>query len=299
MTVAPRAVVVTRPTEYQELLAHHGTVQQVRFFLERRGQSLRDVERRHALTAAAVHRALAAIPLDWRRASIVRADLPRFLFGPEDVVIAVGQDGLVANVAKYLSGQPVIGVNPDPRSYEGILVPHPPDAVADLLSGVPRGRPRIESRTMVEARFDDGQKLLALNEVFIGHRSHQSARYRLRFRGAEERHSSSGLIVATGTGSTGWALSISRQRPDSPPLPGPTARALAFFVREAFPSVATGASLTVGLLGDGEALTVTSEMTEGGVVFGDGIEDDRVHCPLGTRVEIATAAPTLELVRGR
>ena len=45
-------------------------------------------------------------------------------FGPEDVIIAVGQDGLVANVAKYLDGQPVVGVNPDPQRNPGVLVRH-------------------------------------------------------------------------------------------------------------------------------------------------------------------------------
>jgi hypothetical protein len=298
VTVAPRALVVTRPTEYEELLAHHGTVQQARFFLHHRGQSLDEIARRHRLVRAALHAALAAIPFDWRRATITRRDLSRFVFGPEDVVIAVGQDGLVANVAKYLSGQPVIGVNPDPQSYDGVLVPHPPDAVKSLLLDARLGRAPVEERTMVEARLDDGQRLVALNEIFVGHRTHQSARYRIRFRGAEERHSSSGLIVATGTGATGWALSISRERTAPPLLPAPAEQALAFFVREAFPSVATGASLTAGLLGAGEALGVVSEMSEGGVLFGDGIEDDRLALQLGTGVEIATAETALRLVRG-
>lgn len=42
----------------------------------------------------------------------MRGDLDRFLFEPDDIVLALGQDGLVANVAKYLDGQPVIGSNP-------------------------------------------------------------------------------------------------------------------------------------------------------------------------------------------
>ena len=48
-------------------------------------------------------------------------------------MIAVGQDGLVANVAKYLDGQTVIGVNPDPGRNPGVLVRHPPEATASLL----------------------------------------------------------------------------------------------------------------------------------------------------------------------
>jgi hypothetical protein len=39
---------------------------------------------------------------------------------------------------------------------------------------------------MVQAELDDGQRLLALNEIFVGHRTHQSARYRLGFGRASE-----------------------------------------------------------------------------------------------------------------
>src|SRR6266700_6241111 len=49
--------------------------------------------------------------------------LPNFVFGPEDIVVALGQDGLVANTLKYLNGQPLVGVNPDPRRYDGQLLP--------------------------------------------------------------------------------------------------------------------------------------------------------------------------------
>ena len=42
----------------------------------------------------------------------MRGDLDRFLFEPDDLVVIVGQDGLVANVSKYLDGQPVVGINP-------------------------------------------------------------------------------------------------------------------------------------------------------------------------------------------
>ncbi|MEI9866324.1 MAG: hypothetical protein WDN00_17560 [Limisphaerales bacterium] len=44
-----------------------------------------------------------------------RSFLPNFVFAPEDTVVTLGQDGLVANTLKYLDGQPVVGVNPDPN----------------------------------------------------------------------------------------------------------------------------------------------------------------------------------------
>lgn len=296
MSGAARVVVVRRPTDYEALLARHGTRDQARFFLERRGQSIGDLEARHARVHAALAAASQAIPVRWRRTQIDRSQLSRFVFEPEDLVVVIGQDGLVPNVAKYLDGrQTVIGVNPDPGTYEGVLVRHRVGALPDLLDRAAGGRLAVEQRTMVEARLDDGQRLLALNEVFVGHRTHQSARYRLRAATREERQSSSGIIVATGTGATGWARSIQRDRKAEVPAPAPTEPALAFFVREAFPSVATGATITEGRVADAEVVAITSEMNDDGVVFGDGIEDDRLAFGWGVRAELRVAPERLRL----
>lgn len=295
-SATPRVVVVSRATEYEALLARHGTRQQAEFFLSTRGQSIEGIDRRHSRFHAAMDQVLSAIPVPWRRSRIERDGLDRFPFEPDDIVVAVGQDGLVPNVAKYLEGQRLIGINSDPEEFDGVLVQHEAVATGDLLADVAAGRSRLEARTMVEARLDDGQRLLALNEVFIGHRTHQSARYRLRWSGREERQSSSGIIISTGTGATGWARSLSLQRRDPPELPAPEEPSLAFFVREAFPSVVTGTSLTSGRLGGGDGLTVHSEMNDDGVIFGDGIEDDRLRFPWGVRARLEVADSRLLLV---
>jgi NAD kinase len=297
-STVPRVVVVTRASEYQLLLARHGTEPQVRFFLEQRGLSIDEVRRRHLRLEAALATISRSIPPDWRRTRVERGDLSRFVFEPGDLVVAAGQDGLVANAAKYLRGQLVLGVNPDPERYEGILVPHRPERAPRLLQAMALGGAEVEERTMVSGRLDDGQVVLALNEVFVGHRTHQSARYRLRFAGVEERQSSSGLIVATGTGATGWARSINGERGRKLDLPRPTEPALAFFVREPFPSVATGTTVDGAVVSSGQALQVVSEMDEGGVVFGDGIEDDRIDFAWGTALRVEVAAERLRLVRG-
>jgi len=294
----PRVVVVTRCTPYEALLERHATRGQAQFFLKTRGEDIESVEAAHRRFQRALASVLQSIPPKWRRAQVDRRELDRFLFEPDDLIVAFGQDGLVANVAKYLDGQPVIGVNPLPDEYDGILVPHPPAAAPDLISGVAQGKLPIECRTMVEADLDDGQRLLALNEIFVGHRTHQSARYRLTAAGREERHSSSGLIVATGTGATGWARSINLSRGNPLDLPGPTDRSLAFFVREAFPSVATGVDLTCGVLAERDRLAVVSEMNEGGVIFGDGIEDDHLIFAWGQKAAVQIAASGLSLVAG-
>ena len=201
----------------------------------------------------------------------------------------------MANVAKYLRGQPVIGVNPSTALHPGILVRHPPQATRDLLAMFARGVLVCEERTMVRARTSDGQNLTALNEIYVGHVTHQSSRYQIGFHGRSERHSSSGLIVATGTGATGWAKSIATSRVDAPPLPGALEQDLAFLVREAWGSVTTGTSVVGGRIRPGEALTITSEMNEGGTVFCDGIEADHLELPYGQTVELGRAEQVMRL----
>lgn len=295
MTLPPRVVLVHRRTELDDALARHGTHGQAAFFLSSRGRSIDELEARHTRNQSALATVAAAIPADWRRGRVERADLSRFLFEPGDIVIVVGQDGLVANVAKYLDGQPVIGINPEPDRNAGVLVPHPPTSAGPLMRAAVHEGANVELRTMVQAATDDGQRLLAVNEIFVGHASHQTARYTLGLPdGRAERQASSGLIVSTGTGATGWCRSVWQGRRSTLPLPLPAEPRLAWFVREAWPSPATGTGLVEGDLSAAE-LTVDVE-SDRLVAFGDGIESDTLVLSWGQRVSVRVAEQRLRLV---
>lgn len=294
--MVPRCVLIERLTEYQELIVRHGTHDQAAFFLAQRGRQIEDLLRRHDQHRQYHQQVLGAVPPEWRRASIQRDDLDRFLFEPDDVIVVLGQDGLVANVAKYLDQQPVLGLNPQPERNPGVLVAHPPDAAGELMRDLQHGRLGIQSRTMATASLDDGQTLSALNELFVGHVSHQSARYTIAFGDRVERQSSSGVIITTGTGATGWAASIHQERHSALALPGPEEPRLAFFVREPWPSPGTKTTLTEGVLEPGENVSITNELGDGAVVFGDGIEADRIHVDWGQTIRVGTSERTLHLV---
>ncbi|MEU6928770.1 hypothetical protein [Streptomyces sp. NPDC046385] len=296
MSLAPRAVLVHRTTEYQELLARHGTHGQAAFFLAARGRSVEEVRERHERSARALAEVAAAVPLRWRRAQVERADLDRFLFGPEDVVVVVGQDGLVANAAKYLTGQPVVGIDVDPGRNPGVLVRHSPADAHRLLPSATGVRTAVDSLTMAEAVTDDGQRLLALNEVYVGAPGHQTARYTLQApSGPAERQASSGVLVGTGTGATGWLRSLWHQRSSPVPLPAPTAPRLAWSVREAWPSPASGTGRVEGLLGAGDTLRLVVE-SDRLVAFGDGMESDALELTWGQSVRVGVAETALRLV---
>ncbi|MFF3756592.1 hypothetical protein [Streptomyces sp. NPDC002185] len=298
MSLAPRAVLVHRTTEYEELLARHGTHGQAAFFLSARGRSVDAVRERHERTRRALAEVAGAVPLTWRQTRVERADLDRFLFGPEDVVVVVGQDGLVANAAKYLTGQPVIGIDADPGRNAGVLVRHRPDRARRLLPYAAGVGVAADELTMVEAVTDDAQRLLALNEIYVGPPGHQTARYTLGLDGTDvppEPQASSGVLVGTGTGATGWLRSLWEQRSSTLALPAPSDERLAWFVREAWPSPTTGTTRVEGLLdaGGGLRLTVESDRL---VAFGDGVESDALELTWGQTIRLTPATTRLRLI---
>lgn len=295
MSSTPRAVLVTRETDFERLLAAHATRGQAEFFLRSRNQKLETLEATHHAIKKSVVAVRQQLPDSWRVAYVQRKDLDRFLFAPDDYIFAVGQDGLVANLAKYLDGQIVFGINPVPNMFEGTLVQISVESVADHLSSALRGRAKIEMRTMLEARIEGGPNLFALNEVFVGHRSHQSARYEITFQEKREAQSSSGIIIATGTGATGWAKSIMTATYKNITVPPQDRRAL-FFAREPWPSKTTGADLAFGIVEPGNNMSILSNMNDGGVIFADGIEEDCLEFGWGKRLTVAIAAKTLNLV---
>ncbi|MFI6685296.1 hypothetical protein [Streptomyces sp. NPDC050485] len=297
MSLAPRAVLVHRTSEYEELLTRHGTYGQAEFFLSSRGRGIREVAERHHRVRRALADVAAAVPSQWRQARVERADLHRFLFAAEDVVVVVGQDGLVANAAKYLSGQPVIGIDTEPGRNPGVLVRHQPSVAAALLPAAASRGCAVEELTMVEAVTDDTQRLLALNEIYLGAPGHQTARYRIAAEApdAAEAQASSGVLIGTGTGATGWLRSLWRQRESAPVLPSRADPRLVWFVREAWPSPVTGTSLVEGELSRSQRLRITVE-SDRLVAFGDGMEGDALDLTWGQSVSVGVADTALRLV---
>jgi len=286
-----RAVIVHRRTELDELMDRHVTRGQVEFFLASRKRSLADVQARHDRITQARRDVVNGLPNDWAVATVERADLDRFLFASEDVIVIVGQDGLVANVSKYLTRQLVIGVNPEPGINPGVLVRHDPAQGLELL--LDSQSAKVVNLATVELRTDSGETLVGLNDIYFGQQTHQSARYVLTVPSGTERQSSSGIIIGTGTGSTGWCASLAHDR-GIDELPELTDARLAWFVREAWPSPATGVELTAGLLAPEQKMTIEVQSDEL-VAFGDGIEDDRVRVSWGQSVEVGAGPSPIRL----
>src|SRR5262245_16723505 len=91
-----------------------------------------------------------ALPYDIKLVEIDRTMLAQFLFEPHDLVVAVGQDGLVANVGKYLEGQPLVGVNPDPDNIDGSLLAFTVDTFVKSVSDLLHDRRPIQETTLAD-----------------------------------------------------------------------------------------------------------------------------------------------------
>ena len=273
-------VVVSRRSELDELLARHGTRGAAAYFLRQRGRDLDEVTARHEALRKALTEVGAAVPADWRRGHVERADLPRFLFGPEDIVVAVGP------------GRPGRQRREVPRRAAGDRRRPGAGPQSGRARAARRRRRRAaccrqqeagEERTMVVApRSTTGRSSTASTRSTSGTpATSPRATCSATPDGGRERQSSSGLIVGTGTGATGWCASIARERGAAPALPAPGRPALCWFVREAWPSPATGVQQDAGLLAAGEEIELTSE-SERLVVFADGLESGRAGAVLGS-----------------
>ena len=231
--------------------------------------------------------------------------MPAFIFAENNLIIVIGQDGLVANTAKYSKGIPIIAVNPDKKRYDGVLLPFDTSdfifGVENVMSG------SFQSKTMrfAEAKLNDGQRLLAFNDLFIGASSHISARYKISYNNKNEEQSSSGLIVSTPAGSTGWLSSIFNmaygvtgmfEKNLKPKRPKLKDNELLFAVREPFQSIRTQTGITTGVIKNQNSLTIESLMPTNGVIFSDGIETDFLKFNSGSIATIGIAVETATIV---
>lgn len=298
-----KVILVTRRTRLQELVARYNTVEQARFQAEHLGMDFGDFLQEDRDYQRAITAAIEVLERYGKVQRLDRGFLPNFLFPPECLVVVIGQDGLVANTLKYLQGQPVLAVNPDPARWEGVLLPFQLHDLARLLPEVIKGQRGSKQITMARVQLSDGQTLLAVNDVFVGIRNHVSARYEIALQDRKEYQSSSGVIISTGLGSTGWLRSVltgahavagrdANRKTEEIRKHGLAwnSRELVFNVREPYPSRTTGAELVFGKIPSGGSLRIRSLMPENGVIFSDGIEADGLDFRNGLEAVIGVHA---------
>ncbi len=305
--VLEKIVVVTKKTPLEELIERYNTREQAKFYLEHLGANFERYETQHETYVRAKSQLKETLPRGVRAQWIERDILPTFQFGDADTVAALGPDGLVVNLAKYLRGQTVVAFNPDPQNIDGVLLSFRVAEAPAVWKRAGSGALPVRNVTMARAQTSDGQKLLAVNDLFLGAGNHVAARYKISYRGRAEAQISSGVIVSTGAGSTGWRRSIvcGAHKLCGEGEPGENgyrfaldAPKLEFCVREPFESLASSADLVSGTIKRQETLDLVSQMPQGGVIFGDGVCEDFIEWNAGVEVKVGVADEILRLARG-
>ncbi len=304
-----KIVLIKRRTRLEDLITRYNTIAQAKFYIEHMGSDFSDYISEDEQYKRAISEAHSQLEALGRVQVVDREYVPNFIFGDHDIVVVIGQDGLVANTLKYLSNQVLIGVNPDPSRWDGVLLPF---TVADLkliVQDVLKKRRQVKEVSMAKAALNDGQTIYAVNDLFIGQRTHVSSRYLIQLGARHEYQSSSGIIVSTGLGSTGWLKSILAgaanivngisdkkikvQQEKSLPW---DIDYLYFSVREPFPSKTSKADIVFGKVTKGSSLKILSQMPENGVIFSDGIENDYLQFNSGIEATITVAEKRGHLV---
>ncbi len=296
-----KIILVVRRTRLEELIARFNTLNQAKFYIEHLGADFSD----YVTENQNYKNALEHTKVQLQNLGLVqvldRAFLSNFIFGKNDKVVVLGQDGLVANTIKYLNGQPVIAINPDPKRWEGVLLPFNVNDISTVISEVFQNRRKFKEITMAQVDLNNGQKLYGVNDLFIGPKTHTSIRYQIKMGKHEEQHSSSGVIVSTGLGATGWLKSILTgangiTQALGKPLSSDKLKNfnwdsdyLFYTVREPWPSKFSQAEMVFGKVTQYQPLILTSQIPERGVIFSDGIEDDFLEFNSGVKATIGVA----------
>jgi NAD kinase len=301
-----KLVIVTRKTRLQELVERFNTRSQAKFYIEHAGGDFADYEREDDAYRFALEALRRSLDFELPQQPVDRSLVSTFHFQKEDLVVTLGQDGVVANTAKYVGSQPIVAVNPEPDRFDGILLPFLPNQARAAVEQVMEERAKIRDITLAEVRLDDGQRLLAFNDFFLGARSHISALYRITCGQESEIQSSSGVLVSTGAGSTGWVSSVFNMAagvsrfcggpPVTPVRMSWEDRRLLFVVREPFVSRHSQAGIVAGILQKGEELTIESQMPSYGVIFSDGMEADFLQFSSGAIAHVRAAEQSARLV---
>jgi NAD kinase len=299
------AIIVKNKTRLESLIERFNTKAQAKFYIERLGGNFEDYVFEHDTFQSSLTSLQTQLSKVIKHKTVERTFLPSFIFSEKNLIVVIGQDGLVANTAKYSKGVPIVAVNPDKQRYDGILLPFD---TTNFIEGVEKViSNQFQSKTMsfAEARLNDGQRLLAFNDLFIGASTHISARYKISFNNNTEEQSSSGLIVSTPAGSTGWLSSIFNmaygvagmfEKNLKPKRPKLKDSELLFAVREPFQSMMTQTGISVGIIKNQQLLTIESLMPINGVIFSDGIESDFLKFNSGSIATIGIAKETAKIV---
>ncbi len=217
------------------------------------------------------------------RAELNQVDLIRCL------VVSVGGDGTVLDTSHFLKNSPLLGINSDPERSVGALCAGNRENFATFLGQVLSGTALSKPVSRVKAILNGKQlPTLALNEVLVAHKNPAAtSRYFLKLGDIREEQISSGIWVATSSGSTGAIVSAGGE------VQSFDDQRLQIRVREPYVLKGQRPKIFSKLLPKQESLEITSKMPSGQIFF-DG-PHQIVDFPIGSTLQLNCLGTPLKL----
>lgn len=210
-----------------------------------------------------------------------------------DMIVVLGGDNSVTAVLQKSCNVPVMAINSDPQLSVGCLTRWRIDTSNNLfkvMEAINHGKCKVEEWTRLEV----DEHFTAISEVFVGEtKRNDMSRHILEYRGKAYEQKCSGLIVATGCGSTGWYNSINWHRTPEENKFDPTEKLAKFVVTEPC-RYSKGCSLREGELLPGEEIVLHSLNDNGGITSIDTWGELEFH--RGRSISIKLGKPAKVIV---
>lgn len=215
-----------------------------------------------------------------------------------DLVVAFGGDNHFTYVSHFVKKALILGVNSDPQRSDGALTSISAVDLERALQAIAAGEYDIEEWTRLEATVNGKTQPLATSELYVGENERKSmSRYVLKHGDKEETQKSSGLLITTGAGSTGWYDSACRYlHPEGSPFPR-TAKQMVFLATEPFKGRLNQSKMLEGVVQEGETLTIKSLNDSEGIVSVDSLAE--ISFNRGAALEVRISDSPLKVLKIR
>lgn len=207
-----------------------------------------------------------------------------------DLIIAIGGDGTFLRAAHHIGSTPVLAVSSDIRYNEAFYAQATPANFVRKFKMLLKGKFKIRKLPRLQVKLNGSYlQLMAINEVFVGSRHpYHTSRYWITIHGKKEFQKSSGVLITTRTGSTGWAKSAYKKSLNI------QKNGFGYVVREPYIGRLTKSKLLGGTLPRKDVVKITSSLHEGIVVIDSS---EKVHkFTNGDKLEVKISKQPLNYV---
>jgi NAD kinase len=216
------------------------------------------------------------------------------------LVIVFGGDNYFQYVSHFINNQLVLGINADPQTSEGALLNYQPKDIPHLFEIIKKGNYEIQEWTRLETILNNRKlKAQALSEVYVGCKERIAmSRYSLEINNSVEEHKDSGIIICTGSGSTGWYKSAASCAHETAPSFSKTNKEARFICSESYLGKMNKAKLFCGIIETNQVLTVSWFAHENGIISLDSKPRSGTNYILkrGSKLEVKISQTPLRVI---